>query len=468
VGQLAELRKSRHGLLVGATAASLGIICGYDVSSIAGALLYITDGFHLTTHQQELVTTSVVLGEIAGTVIGGALANAIGRKKSMVLMVSAYAVFGALSAASTSLMTLVVWRLLVGVVIGVWLVVVPVYIAESAPARVRGTLLVSYQLTTVVGIVIGYLASYLLASAQSWRLMLGLAVLPAVLMLPLLWRIPDTPRWYMLKGRVTEAHRALAQVEPEADAEQELAEITRAIEEESGGSLTEMLRHPYRTATVFVVGLGFFAQATGIYAVVSYGPRLFEKMGYKSNFALLVMPAVVQILAVVAVFVSMELVDRVGRRPVLLFGIAMMVAANLVLFGIFAAGPFAGGTPAALGLMAVLLFSTGYNLGLGSLLNVYAGESLPSRLRAMGSGAMLTADRVGNALIVAVFLTMLNSLGGAGTFAVFGALAIASFAFVYRFAPETKGRQLEDIRHFWENRGRQPAEQDGALSHTRS
>jgi sugar porter (SP) family MFS transporter len=468
VGQLGELRKSRQGLLVGITAASLGIISGYDISSIAGALLYITDEFHLSIHQQELVTTVVVIGEIAGTIVGGWLANAIGRKKSMVLMVGAYVVFAALSAASISVATLVVARLLVGVVIGVWLVVAPVYIAESTTAAVRGTLLVAYQLTTVIGIVIGYLAGYLLASAQSWRLMLGLAAVPAVLVLPLLRRVSETPRWYMLKGRVPEAHQALARVEPEADAENELAEITRVLEEQQrGGALAEMLRPPYRRATVFVVGLGFFAQATGINAIVSYGPRLFESMGYKSNFALLVMPAAVQVIAVFAVFASMGLVDRLGRRPVLLSGTAMMIVANLVLIGIFATGPFAGGAPAALGLMAVLLFTVGYNFGLGSLFNVYAGESLPSRLRSIGSGAMLAADRVGNAVIVGVFLTMLNSIGGAGTFAVFEILAVASFAFAYRFAPETKGRQLEDIRHLWENAGRRPADRTGALSPTR-
>jgi sugar porter (SP) family MFS transporter len=467
VGQLAELRKSRHGLLVGVTAASVGIISGYDLSSIGGALLYIADGFGLTIHQQELVTTAVVIGEIAGTAIAGVLANAIGRKRSMLLLVSAYAVFGVLSAASTSLTTLVVARLLVGVAVGISLVVVPVYIAESAPPAVRGTLLVSYQLTTVIGIVVGYLASYLLAGAQSWRLILGLAAVPAVVVLLAVRRVSDTPRWYMLKGRAAEAHAALAQVEPEADVEKELAEITRAIEEESGGALPEMLRPPYRRAMVFVVGFGFFTEITGINAIVSYGPRLFESLGYKSNFALLVMPAVVQVIAVVAVFASMELVDRVGRRPILLSGIAMMVAANLVLFAIFATGPFAGGTPAALGLLAVLLFSTGFNLGFGSMICVYSGESLPSRLRAIGSAAMLTSDRVADAIILAVFLTMLHSLGGAGTFVVLGALAVASFAFVYRFAPETKGRQLEDIRHFWENGGRQPAQQDGALSRTR-
>jgi SP family galactose:H+ symporter-like MFS transporter len=459
VGRINELRTSRSGLLVGLTAASVGVISGYDVSSIGGALLYITDGFHLATKQQELVTTAVVIGEIAGALGGGVFANAIGRKHSMLVMATAYAVFAVVSAVSVSVPMLVVARLLVGVAIGVSFVVVPVYIAESAPAKVRGFLLVSYQLAIVVGIVFGYLTAYLLAGWQSWRWMLGLAAVPALLVMVLLRRLSDTARWYMLKGRVADASHALQRIEPDTDVEKELVEITEALEEDRGGALAEMLQRPYLRATVFVVGLGFLSQATGINAIVSYGPRLLEKMGYSGNFALLILPAAVQVIALAAVFVSMELVDRLGRRPVLLSGIAMMGGANLLLIGVFVIG----GAFRALGLLAVLLCTIGYNVGFGALICVYAGESLPSRLRSIGSGAMLAADRVGNAIVAGVFLTTLHSLGGAGTFAVFGVLAVGSFVFVYRLAPETKGRQLEDIRHFWEDGGKRPTEQTAAL-----
>jgi SP family galactose:H+ symporter-like MFS transporter len=448
---------------VGLTAASVGVIAGYDLSAIGGALLYITDGFHLATNKQELVTTAVVVGEIAGALVGGVLANAIGRKRSMLMVVTTYAVFTVASAVSVSVAILVVARLLVGVAIGVSFVVVPVYIAESAPAKVRGSLLVAYQVTTVAGIIVGYLAAYLLAGSENWRLMLGLAAVPAlVVMLPLL-RLSDTARWYMLKGRVAEASHALQRVEPETDVEKELVEITRALEEDRGGVLAEMLQRPYLRATVFLVGLGFLSQATGINAIVSYAPRLLEKMGFTGNFALLILPAVVQVIALAAVVVSMELVDRLGRRPVLLSGIAMMGAANLLLIGLFVVD----GALTPLKFLAVLLFGIGYNVGFGSLVSVYAGESLPSRLRSIGSGAMLASDRLGNAIVAGIFLTMLHSLDGAGTFAVFGLLAAGSFAFVYRLAPETKGRQLEDIRHFWENGGNPTAENTAVLSGAR-
>jgi sugar porter (SP) family MFS transporter len=456
---LHDLRQSsRLGLLVAASAATLGVIYGYDLSNIAGALLFITEEFNLSTHQQELVTTAVVVGEVLGALAGGALANAIGRRRSMLLIAASYAGFAVLSGLAVSVPMLLVARLLLGLTIGVSVVVVPVFVAESAPTKVRGALLVLYQVATVVGIIVGYLVAYGLAATESWRWMLGLAAVPAVAIFLLLTRLPDTARWYMMKGRIHDARRVLVQVDPATDIEAELAEMSRALREESGGAIREMLRSPYLRATVFVVGLGFFIQITGINAIVYYSPRIFEAMGFSGNFALLVLPALVQVAGLIAVFASLTLVDRVGRRPILLTGIAIMVLANILLVAVFAIGSDFGGALTALGFLGLLLFIVGFTFGFGALVWVYAGESFPARLRSLGASAMLTSNLVGNVIVAAVFLTMLNGLGGSGTFAVFGSLAVAAFLFVFRFAPETKGRQLEDIRHYWENGGRWPEE----------
>jgi MFS transporter, SP family, galactose:H+ symporter len=438
---------------VGLTAASVGVIYGYDLSCIAGALLFITDQFGLTTRQQELVTTMVVLGQIAGALGGGVLANAIGRKKSVLLILVAYAMFALLGAFSVSLPMLLMARFLLGLAIGVSVVVVPVYVAESAPAAVRGSLLTAYQLATVSGLILGYLTGYLLAGTHSWRWMLGLAAVPATLLLPLLIRMPDTARWYLLKGREADARRALLRVEPAADVEKELADITRALNEGTGG-VSEMLRRPYSQATIFVITLGFLIQITGINAIIYYSPRIFQAMGFTGNFALLGLPALVQVAGLAAVFTSLLLVDRLGRRPILLSGIAMMIAADVVLMAVFVQG--LGGAGLIFGFAGVLLFIIGFTLGFGSLGWVYASESFPTRLRSVGSSMMLTSNLVANAIVAAVFLTMLHSLGGAGAFAVFGFFAVVAFAVVYRYAPETKGRQLEEIRHFWESGGRWP------------
>jgi SP family galactose:H+ symporter-like MFS transporter len=446
-------RPSRRGLLVGLAAASVGVIYGYDLSIIAGVQLFVTDDFGLTTRQQELLTTMVVLGQIAGALGAGVLANAIGRKRSVVLILVAYALFALLGALSVSLPMLLTARFLLGLTIGVTVVVVPVYVAESAPTAVRGSLLTAYQLAIVSGLILGYLTGYLLAGTHSWRWMLGLAAVPATLLLPLMIRIPDTARWYLLKGRVDDARRALLLVEPTADVDEELAEIGRALSE-GGGGFSEMLRPPYLRATVFVITLGFLIQITGINAIIYYSPRIFAAMGFTGNFALLGLPALVQVAGLAAVFTALLLVDRLGRRPILLSGIAMMIAADVVLMAVFREG--LGGAGLIFGFAGILVFIFGYTMGFGSLGWVYASESFPTRLRSIGSSTMLTSNLVANAIVAAVFLTMLHSLGGAGAFAVFGALAVVALAVVYRYAPETKGRQLEDIRHFWENGGRWP------------
>jgi sugar porter (SP) family MFS transporter len=457
-------------VLVGIIAVSFGVIEGYALSNVAGALLYIADDFHLSTGRQELVAAAIAVGEIPGAVGGGMLADAIGRTKAMLLAAIGYVVFAVLSATALSLPLLLTARLLLGVAIGVSVVVVPVFVAESAPARVRGSLLVAYQLGAVVGIIVGYLVAYLLADSHSWRWMLGLAAAPAVLMTLLLLRMPDTPRWYVLKGQVDKARQSLcsSESESESDAENELAAIAGAFEQESAGSLAEMMRRPYSRATVFVVVFGFFVQATGINAITFYSPRLFQAMGLQGNFALLLLPALVQTAGLVAAAFALVMVDRQGRRIILLVGIAVMIAANAVLIGVFVLSSDFADALTVGAFLGILLFTVGYNVGFGTVASVYAGECFPPRLRSIGSSAMLTSNLVASAAVTALFLTMLDGFGGALTFTVFGALAVAAFAFVYRYAPETKGRQLEDIRHFWESGHAWRPEHSGDLGYRRA
>jgi SP family galactose:H+ symporter-like MFS transporter len=459
---LANLRAaSRLAILVAISAATVGIIYGYDLSNIAGALLFITTEFKLDVPAQELVTTMVVVGEIAGALFGGAVANRFGRKHTMVAVAATYALFALFSALAWTLPVLIVARFLLGLTIGVSVVVVPVFIAESSPANIRGALAVFYQVATIAGIIIGYLVAWALAATGSWRWMLGMAAIPGVLVLLLLLRLPDTPRWYMMRGRRDEARRVLSKIEPDSNIEYELDQMQAALgqrEAKGLGGLAEMVRKPYLRATIFVVGLGFFVQITGINAIVYYSPRLFEQMGFKGYPALLGLPALVQVAGLISVLGSMMLVDRLGRRPVLLTGIGVMVAANILLIVIFRISANFGGVLTVLGFFGVLLFTAGFSFGFGALVWVYAGESFPARLRSLGSSAMLTSDLVANVIVAAIFLSLLQRLGGAGTFAVFGILAIAAFLFIFKLAPETKGRPLEDIRGYWENGGRWPEE----------
>lgn len=448
-------RLTRLAILVGIAAATVGIIYGYDSSNIGGALIYLTEEFGLDAAGQGMLATTVVVGEIAGALFGGALSNRIGRKPTMVLVAATFTLFSLLSGIAPGLEFLIVARFLLGLTIGVSVVVVPVFVAESAPTRSRGAFLVLYQVATVSGIVLGYLIAMALAPSGSWRWMLGLAAVPGIVITLLLLRLPDTARWYIMKGRTAEARTALRQIEGDAiDVDTEIETITAGFATAHTSSWLDLLRPPFLRATLFVIGLGFFVQATGINAIVYYSPSIFKSMGYSDHVTQLGLSALVQVAGLVAVFIALLVIDRMGRRPVLLIGIGTMIAANALLVGVFIAGGGSfDGALTVLGFVGLILFTAGFTFGFGSLVWVYAGEAMPAHLRALGATVMLTADLVANVIVGLVFPSLLETTGGAGTFAIFGVIAVLAFGFVIWMAPETKGRPLEDIGQFWENGG---------------
>src|SRR3954470_10589729 len=454
---LRNLTQYRLGFKIAVAAATIGVIYGYDLGNISGALLFITKEFDLTTKETEWVATIVVAGSIAGALAASRLANAIGRKPTMVLVAVTYAVFAILGGLAQSLVWLDVSRFFLGVTIGLSVVTAPIFVAESSPAAVRGGLIVMYQVATVTGIVIAYFVDYALAGSGSWRIMLALSAVPSLIVLAILARLPDTPRWYVMKARRARAREVLVVADPDADADRELDEIEEDLRDERGGSIGEMLRTPYARATFFVIGLGFLIQITGINAVVFYSPLIFKQMGFSGNAALLLLPAIVQVGSLIATVVSLSIVDRLGRRPTLLGGIGAMIVSTLLLVAVFAAGDLTGAT-GWLGFLGIFVFTAGFNFGFGSLLGGCGFRGLPARLRTTGASAMLTADLVANLIIGLYFLSALDSLGGTATFAMFAALAALSFAFVWMLAPETKGRPLEAIRSYWENGGRWPSD----------
>ena len=462
----AASRIPRSALVVALSAATLGIIYGYDGSNVAGAQLYFEDYFGLQGDETavETIVTATVYGELIGALAGGFIINRIGRKPSIVGVAIGYVIFCLLCAFSVTPVMLGICRFFLGLTIGVSLIAVPIFVAESVPARIRGATLVAYQVAAVVGIILGYLGALALSGlgeAINWRIMLGLAAVPAVLLIPALLRLPETARWLVLKGRIDEARVSLERTDPDADIDAELHEIQGAISSEKGGRIKEMLRKPYLRATVFVVGLGFFIQITGINATVAYGPKIFQAMGIDTNTESILMSTLVQGIALVAVLASMTVVDRWGRRPILLTGISIMIVSQLAMVLTFATqqgSTFSTGQ-IILGFIGLAGINIGFVFGFGALVWVYSSESFPARLRGYGSSAMLGSDLLANIIIAQFFLTILSTIGGAWSFGIFAILAVLAWLFVWRLAPETKGRELEEIQSFWENGGKWPAEQ---------
>lgn len=438
---------------VGLAAAAVGLIYGYDTGAMAGALLFVRQDFHLGTLNQEIVTTAVTVGSILGALIARRLCDRLGRRRTMVLVAAGYAVFAAASGFAPDHPVLVGARFLLGIAVGISIVAAPIFVGESAPLRIRGRLLVTYQMATTLGIAAAYFTDLALSGAGAWRWMLGVSGIPAVLVTLLIARLPETPHWQLMRGDEDAAVVALRRTRTDAEAAAELAEIKESLARKENGSFRELFRGPFRRAGVFVLGLGFFVQITGIAAIVAYSPIIFQAVGFASDRSAILVTSLVQLAALAGEITALLLVERAGRRPTLLTGIGLMTVANIVLMLVFAIG-VGPGVAATVAVLGVIVFRIGYSAGFGSLVWVYASEALPARLRSTGASVLLTVDLLANFVISMTFLSAMTALGGAITFGLFGVLCVAALVFVFRLAPETRGRPLEQIHQYWTNGGR--------------
>jgi sugar porter (SP) family MFS transporter len=445
----------RQSVLTGVAGALMGLIYGYDQGAISGAILYIKDQYHLSTFHEEIVTSSVVGGMVIGALISGAIANAIGRKRTMVVISLGYAVFAICSGIPVSLGWLIAVRFLLGVAIGLSVVGVPLFIAESVPPSIRGRMVIVYQISTTTGILIAYFVDLGFAGSKDWEAMLAMSAVAAVVVLFFVLRLPDTPRWYMMRGRRQEAVAVLRRAEREDLVQAEIAQLEDDLSHQDKAGFFGLFHRPFTKAAIFVLGLGFLVQITGINAIVYYSPTILQEVGFKTATGAILGTVVIQGAAIVVELVAFGIVDRVGRRPVILGGICAMIVADALLLCVYADGRFVG-VVAALAFAGFMLFHMGYSFGFGSLGWVYASETLPARLRSSGAAAQLTMNNIANLIVALFYLSAVQRLGGVGTWALLGALAVIAFVFVFKLAPEAKGRRLEEIRGYWDNGGRWP------------
>ncbi|WP_432168168.1 sugar porter family MFS transporter [Streptomyces sp. bgisy031] len=452
--------------LIVASAAAVGVIYGYDVGASAGALLFLPGDFGLTTAQAASFVTILGVGQLIGALIAGRLINAIGRRGGMLLVTAAFGVFALTCALAPNLPVLDASRLLLGVAIGISTVAAPVYVAECSPTTNRGGLVIVYQLANCIGIMLAYAAAYLLAPTESWRWILGVAAIPAIGVFWVLCTRMDTPRWYVMKGRHQHAEEALRKLDPTTDTAHALAELQAALDTQAAAgprrraeSLRVLVRRPYLRALVFLVGLGAIMKLTGINALVYYKPLILQSMGFSGYTSLLLIPAGIQVVTAIATTFSALKVDRIGRRPLMLTGLAVMALAH----GLIALTYVTGVRTTSMQVLAILgfvLFQAGFGLGLGALIWVYASESLPGPLRAAGASITLTVDFGINLFIAQFFLTILDAVGGESVFLGFVVITLASWVFMWKLAPETKGRSLDGIKDYWENGGQWPESTD--------
>jgi len=331
---MAEHNRSERFVVVAVGVAALGgLLFGYDTGVISGAILFIQKQFSLSSTLEEVVVSAVLAGAVIGAAGGGSLADRLGRRRTIITAAITFTVGAIGTALAPSVALLVAGRVAVGLAIGVASFVSPMYISEIAPARIRGSLVSVNQLAVTIGIVVAYLVDYGFAGLQGWRYMLGVAAIPSVALGLAMWRLPPSPRWLMRRGNRDGARSVLRRIRAAEDAEGELDRISASIHKQESGGAGRLLHPALRLALLFGAGLAIFQQLTGINTVIYYAPTIFRFAGIKATGFSLLATLIVGLVNVGFTVLAIRLMDRVGRRPLLLTGVAGQLV-GLVLLGL--------------------------------------------------------------------------------------------------------------------------------------
>jgi major inositol transporter-like SP family MFS transporter len=434
-------------VFVSAIAALGGLLFGYDTGIISAALLFVgrdlgDAGAPLSDFTKELITAAIVAGALVGCMSAGPLSDRIGRRPVVMIAACIFIVGSAAAAWAPSIMVLVLARLLLGLAVGATTQVVPVYIAELAPAANRGALVVMFQLAIVSGILVSSIVGWLLKGGGDWRLMFLLGVVPAVILLVGMIPLPESPRFQALNGHDDDARKTLLRVRANAAVvDAELAEIKTTVRAERGWR--DLFVPRFRPALIAGMGVAMFCQITGTNAIIYYAPTILRTAGFGENAALLTSIAVGVTIVSTTIF-GMWAVDHWGRRTLMLRFLPV-AALSLVLLGAM----LVSGTPHGASLWFAVAGLLGYEIfNVGSIsvaIWLVGSEVFPLAVRGKGMSMVTLSHWSFDLLISLTTLSLTVALGIAGTFWLFAAINVLAFLFVWRFVPETRGRTLEQI-----------------------
>ena len=434
-----------------AFAALGGLLFGYDTGVISGALLFIRAQFGLSTRQQELVVSVVLIGAAFGALTGGRLADRFGRRFMLLVTALIFVIGAIVCAAAPSLAILVLGRLIVGLGIGLATSTVPIYISEVSPPQTRGWQVSLFQLAVTIGILAAYLVDYAFSGSSGWRWMLGLAVVPGAILGLGMIGMPESPRWLAEHGQSNLARRVLARIRGTANIESEWLEIQKTLTAaEERGSFSDLFSPSVRTALVIGIGLAIFQQVTGINTVIYYAPLIVQSAGISTASGAILATAGIGLVNVIMTIVAMWLIDHAGRRALLLVGIAGMIVTLGILGFVFRMPT--GGALAWLAVITLMVYVASFAISLGPIFWLLIAEIYPLRVRGIAEGTAAGVNWAFNFLVSITFLTLVELLGPSLTFWVYALLAIASWLFSYYLVPETKGRTLEEIEHSFRRR----------------
>jgi len=456
-GTLAEEKGSIvYVMLVCMVAALGGLLFGYDTGVINGAIGPLKAHFVLDANWAGWATGCALVGCAIGAAIAGVLSDWLGRKKVLILSAILFFISAVGTALPKNITTFIIYRIIGGLGVGAASMSSPMYIAEISPARIRGRMVSVNQFAIVTGFLVVYFVNYFIAlqgdqmwnQESGWRWMFGSEALPALLLLVLLFFVPESPRWLTKQNRSNEALEILARVDGAEYAKTELLEIKDALAHESG-SLKQLFQPGMKIVLVIGIVLAVLQQVTGINVFLYFGTEIFKKMGSDTNAALL-QTVVVGTVNLTFTIIAIWMVDRLGRKPLMIIGSAGM-GLSLLAMGL---ASYFGRTE-----LWLLLFILGYiacfALSVGPVTWVILSEIFPTRIRGRAMAIATVCLWVANYLVSQTFPMMeennwlLEKFHHAFPFWLYGIFCVALVTFVWRFVPETKGKTLEEIEKHW-------------------
>lgn len=434
----------RFVYVVASVAALGGLLFGYDTGIISGALLFIKKDFQLNPFLEGFIVSSLLLGAVIGAGVSGALSDRLGRRTIILVAAIIFAIGAVGAGLAPNVGTLILFRILLGLGVGSASALVPSYISESAPTDVRGSLSTLFQLAITIGILVAYLVNAAFAAAGDWRWPVGLAVVPALVLFVGMYFLPDTPRWLVSKGREEEARRVLSRTRTEDEVERELNDIRRVEEEEEEqAGYRELLAPWVRPMLVVGIGLAVFQQFVGINTVIYYAPTIIKSTGLAAVASVLATVGI-GVVNVLMTVVAILIIDRVGRKPLLLVGLAGMVVSLGIIGGAFAFSSLSG-IVSWVTLIGLMLYIASFAVSFGPLLWVMLPEIFPLNARGSGTGVSALSNWVANFIVAQAFLPLVGLIGRSAVFWILAGICIIAALFVHFVVPETRGRSLEQI-----------------------
>ena len=422
---------------------------GYDTGVVSGALLFIKKDFGLSSFEQSSVVGVLLLGAVFGAVVIGRVADRIGRRPTLGALSVVFAIGIAIAALANGYALLMLGRVVMGLGVGGVSSIVPTYLSEISPAQIRGRMLTLNQLLITVGLLVAYIVNLVLSSSEDWRAMFWIGAIPAVLLALGCLRLPESPAWQIANSRFGEAKKMIASVASEARADEmieafQAREAVRKREQAqtagSGRKAAGLLSAPgVRAALVVGLVLAATQQFAGINTIIYYAPTIMQETGLSAGNSIFY-SLFIGIINLAMTIVSLRLIDRVGRRPLLLVSLGGMLVA-LVLLGL----SFVADLASVITLIFILVYIMSFAIGMGPVFWVILGEIFPPRAKAEGVSAGSTVNWLSNFAVSLAFLPVAEAIGQGETFWIFAVICALGVWFVGRYVPETKDRQFEQV-----------------------